>query len=76
MGSDYELPNAQVETFSEGEESNEHTATLTDTEARKEASNTAGEGVLFSGKPDLQDKRQIEKRFANESTTLNSIVTE
>ena len=43
----HDLPNAQVETFSDGEESNEHTATLTETEAGKEASNTAGEGTLF-----------------------------
>jgi len=47
MDSEDDLPNAQVETFSEGEQSNEHTATLTETEASKEASNTAGERVLF-----------------------------
>ena len=47
MDSEDDLPNAQVETFSEGEQSNEHTATLTEMEASKEAPNTAGERVLF-----------------------------
>jgi hypothetical protein len=45
MDSKEELPNAQVKTFSEGQQSNEHPATLPEMQASKEASNTSEEGV-------------------------------
>jgi hypothetical protein len=35
-----------------------------------------GKEYSFSGKPDLRGKRQIQQRFANESTALSSLVSE
>jgi hypothetical protein len=47
MDSEDELPNACVETFSEGKQCNKHQAALTETHASKAASNRNGERVQF-----------------------------
>ena len=70
MDNEDELLNAQAETFSE-EQCNEHPATITETQA-SERSFGAGKEYSFSTKPGLREIRQIQQRFANVSTGLNS----